>query len=220
MCGIFGATTKEQFKTLYNLNKKRGNFAFGCCLLAKHRSTSIVDYQPGEFNINDKSLNGEYSYYLGHSQAPTSSATKFSKKTSHPFVVNDWIVAHNGVLSNFSKLKEHFLPNFKNPVDSSIIPELLCLFEQNTRDFEVETILQVMEVLEGTYSCWIFNTKTKNLYISRCGSTLYGDILKSEFSSCPVPGYDELDDNSLYTITNEGITFLNNFKGNNPFFVL
>ena len=33
MCGIFGSTDLERFKTLYELNKDRGSFAYGSMLL-------------------------------------------------------------------------------------------------------------------------------------------------------------------------------------------
>jgi glucosamine 6-phosphate synthetase-like amidotransferase/phosphosugar isomerase protein len=216
MCGIFGSTDKERFETLYNLNRERGDFAFGCLLLSKDKNVQYCEAQPGVVNVSEF-YDKEYSYLLGHTQAPTSSERGFSRQTSHPFVDGNWIVAHNGVLSNFEILKQKYLPEHTNPVDSSIIPALLSNMECNN---EVKTIVSVMEAIEGTYSLWLYNTNSKNIYVVRCGSTLYGNLLQCEFSSYPDVGLNELEDNSIYIVTREGLTKIADFLGNSPFFIV
>ncbi len=69
--------------------------------------------------------------YLGHNQAPTSSAREWNEHTSHPFISGDWIVAHNGIITNYNELIDEYIPCHNNPVDSSIIPTLLDEFEYN-----------------------------------------------------------------------------------------
>jgi glucosamine 6-phosphate synthetase-like amidotransferase/phosphosugar isomerase protein len=219
MCGIFGTTEKDRFATLYNLNRTRGDFAFGCCFITDTKSIQYVHHQPGilDFDSGLFSPNISYFYMLGHTQAPTSSQRTFNKYTSHPFEHEDWVVAHNGVLSNYEHLKEKYLPDHSNPVDSSIIPALLTQLHDGE---ECDTIKEVLELLEGTYSVWIFNIKSKNIYIARCGSTLYVDRLNSEFSSTKTEGMEEFPDNSLSIITSEGITNLTGFDGNSPFLII
>lgn len=219
MCGIFGATEQKRFETLYNINRTRGDFAFGCCLITDTKSTQYIDWQPGVVNFDCQLFTPglKYYYMLGHTQAPTSSQRNFSKATSHPFVHSDWVVAHNGVLSNFEILKEKYLPDHDNPVDSSIIPALLTELDNGS---EVETICKVLEELEGTYSVWIYNIKSKNIYIARCGSTLYVNRLKCEFSSFPYDELVEFPDNTLSILTREGITNVSGFDGNSPFFII
>jgi len=219
MCGIFGATELERFKTLYNINRTRGDFAFGCCLITDTKSTQYIDWQPGivEFDCQLFTPKLKYYYMLGHTQAPTSSQREFSKATSHPFVFDNWVVAHNGVLSNFEYLMQKYLPEHHNPVDSSIIPALLTELNNGS---ESETICEVMELLEGTYSLWIYNIESKNIYIARCGSTLYVDRLRCEFSSFQADGMVEFPDNSLSILTKEGITNIKGFDGNSPFLII
>jgi glucosamine 6-phosphate synthetase-like amidotransferase/phosphosugar isomerase protein len=221
MCGIFGATERERFKTLYELNRTRGDFAFGCCLITHDRSTQYIDWQPGVVDSKDDLFTKEnkYSYMLGHTQAPTSAKREFSERTSHPFVESNWVVAHNGVLSNFKYLKEKFMPEWDNPVDSSIIPVLLTALE-NDANSEVTTLKQTMEELEGTYSLWIYNTYSKNLYIARCGSTLYFNALENEFSSIMDKNMKPVPDNTIHQITREGITLISGFDGNSPFLII
>ena len=219
MCGIFGATEKDRFATLYNLNKTRGDFAFGCCFITKNRSIEYIHHQPGilDFDSGLFSSNLDYYYMLGHTQAPTSSQRTYNQDTSHPFVVGDWVVAHNGVLSNYETLREKYLPYHNNPVDSSIIPSLLDFLQSED---EVETIKEVLEALEGTYSVWIFNLKSKNVYIARCGSTLFVDRPSNEFSSTKYDGMEEVSDNTISIVTPEGITEVGGFNGNSPFFII
>jgi len=216
MCGIFGATDRERFKTLYNINRERGDFAFGCLFLTENRDVQYCESQPGVVEV-EEFFSDRYFYLLGHTQAPTSSERNFNKDTSHPFIDGDWVVAHNGVLSNFEVLKQKYLPEHTNTVDSSIIPGLLNLHDDEN---ELNTVKTVMELLEGTYSLWMFNAQSKNIYVVRCGSTLYGNLLQCEFSSFPDIGLTELDNNSIFIITSEGLTKVSSFKGNSPFFIL
>lgn len=216
MCGIFGSTNKERFETLYNLNRERGDFAFGCLFLTQNRDVQLCEAQPGVVDI-DNFLKDNYFYLLGHTQAPTSSERNFNRDTSHPFIDGNWIVAHNGVLSNFEILKQKYLPEHSNSVDSSIIPSLLNFLEDKD---ELTTVRNVCEILEGTYSLWIFNTQSKNIYLVRCGSTLYGNLLQCEFSSYPDVGLDELENNTIFLVTQEGLTKVSTFNGNSPFFIV
>jgi glucosamine 6-phosphate synthetase-like amidotransferase/phosphosugar isomerase protein len=87
-------------------------------------------------------------------------------------------------------------------------------------DDEIQTIKNVLEAIEGTYSLWLLNHVSKNIYVVRCGSTLYGDLIKCEFSSYPDIGLSELDDNALYLVTQEGLTKVSGFDGNSPFFII
>lgn len=216
MCGIFGSTDRERFKTLYNLNRERGDFAFGCLLLTKNKDVQYCETQPGVVDV-DEFFNENYFYLLGHTQAPTSSEREFSRNTSHPFIDGDWIVAHNGVLSNHQQLIQKYLPEHSNPVDSSIIPALLNHLDD---DNELNTLKNVLEIIEGTYSLWLYNAVSKNIYVVRCGSTLYGNFLQCEFSSYPDIGLTEIENNSIHVVTPEGLTFVSSFKGNSPFFIV
>ena len=125
MCGIFGSTEKQKFITLYNLNKKRGNFAVGTLFL--NQSTMVIRkfegvVEPVRLFKNEEEV--DFQMYLGHTQAPTSAKRDYSFNTSHPFEYGDWVIAHNGVLTNFGEIKNEFDSKWKNPVDSSIIPLL------------------------------------------------------------------------------------------------
>jgi len=220
MCGIYGSTYASKFEVLDIANQTRGNFASG---LYYHDGKNF-DFQrtEGSFNWNDIKLPNGF-IYLGHNQAPTSSIRAWSERNSHPFAYKNWVVAHNGVITNFNDLKSKHLPDHENGVDSSIIPALLLHFEEqsttsNSIKKETELIKHVLELLEGTFGLWIVNTSTLNVYIARQGSTLFFD--KNSFSSTKGQGYDIMEEGTIYKFTKKGFKAAGLFEPKSPFLVI
>jgi len=221
MCGIWGSYDTNKFEVLDQANKLRGNFASGIYYC------DGIDYDvqkiEGSFDWNKVKLPNEGFVYLGHNQAPTSSERKWREHNCHPFVRNNWIVAHNGVLTNFKDLKERYLPTHDNLVDSSIIPALLSHFENmfdkaTNNEKEQELICFVLELLQGTFGLWIVNTDSYNIYVARQGSTIFYD--KNSFSSTKGEGYTEMKEGVLYKFNKKGLKSVDTFKQQSPFFTL
>lgn len=170
-----------------------------------------------EYGKKRKSINS-FEYYLGHTQAPTSAQREFSPKTSHPFQYKDWIIAHNGVLTNDKDLKK-IIPDKKayNVVDSSVIAPLLAKFFKETGD-EIISIKKTCSLLKGTFGLWIYNQKSNSKYLARSGSTVYADFLNNMFSSIKIDEFVPLEEGLIYLLTSEGITSVGKFNTNSPFF--
>jgi len=224
MCGIFGATEKDRFLTLYKLNKKRGTFATSLCLVTDkgdliiHRWSGSVDVKLVETAFQrDKA---KIVLYLGHTQAPTSSKRKYDVKTAHPFNYENFTVAHNGVLTNFKEIKEQFDPKWSNPVDTSIIPVMLSeSYKAGEGSLTpVDTTSRVLGLLEGTFGVWIYDSNYNNTYIARCGSTVFVNYLYNEFSSVKFSQCELLPEGVLFQLTPEGITAVSQFDFDSPFF--
>ena len=182
MCGIFGSSDFERFKTLYALNQDRGTFAFGGLFYSDEGYVSTK--RPGIVDLDE--FKNDFTYYLGHTQAPTSSQRNFTESTTHPFSVEGWSVAHNGVLSNDRELISKFDLHNVNEVDSSVIPALMEHNEITSAyngDCTESAILETLEQLSGTFACWVVNQRSKNLYITRVGSTLFVNNRNGDFSS-------------------------------------
>lgn len=162
----------------------------------------------------------DFKLFLGHTQAPTSSAREFDSQTSHPFTWGDWIVAHNGVLTNHDSIKKLIKdPISYNIVDTSVIPAYLHqIFAENTS--EIHTISEVLSKLKGTFGLWIFNKRTGNTYLARAGSTLYSNFLTNDFSSLPEKDFQPLEEGIIYLLTVEGLTSVGFFSVNSPFFII
>jgi len=227
MCGIFGSSDYKRFIKLYSKNRDRGSFSFGSVFIEPKLHALIK--APGEFKFtrnlcisipgtkNKRDLSS-FEYFLGHTQAPTSSQRKYTHDTTHPFYCNNWFVAHNGVISNHKQLRS-VVKGVKgvNEVDSSIIPALIYKQTRKTKN-EVNAICSVLSAIKGTFGVWIYNAKTHDIYLSRSGSTLYANFLTNDFSSTAAPNFKLLDEGVLYLLTKEGITSVGEFKTNSPFF--
>lgn len=216
MCGIAGSTTLEKLKVLYSLNKDRGIFANS--LAFKQHNTFKVIKSQGELSLS--TYTEPYDFVLLHTQAPTSSIREWSAETSHPFECGNWIVAHNGIISNFEKLKRQYVNiTHHNEVDSSIIPALLDCFEsKGVNGHEMLIIKEVAELLEGTFACWIYSKITGQVYIIRCSSTLFADNY-GNFSSVVFDNSFPLNEGVVYKLNN-GLHTMTKFKYNSPFFAL
>lgn len=221
MCGIFGSINTSKFEILDQVNKQRGNFASG---ILYHDGTNWdTEKTEGSFNWDKIKLPDGF-MYLGHNQAPTSTERVWKKHNAHPFEAKNWVVAHNGVLTNFEKLKTDYLPDHENRVDSSIIPALLAHFEAtfdeaNTVEKEAYLIGYVLSLIEGTFGVWIVNTNTLNVYLARQGSTLFYD--KNSFSSAKGEEYKEIKEGVIYKFNSKGsIKPAGDFKVKSPFLEL
>jgi len=219
MCGIYGSNSREQFSTLQKLNRERGDFSQSCMYIKP--DTSFEIHKIPKKLINDYTVpkRKKFNYFLGHSQAPTSGKRIFDPNTTHPFMVENWIVAHNGVLTNFKKLVNEFERPYDNPVDSSIIPYVLYKL-QDYSDNDVEVIVNGLQFLQGTFGLWIHNIHTSNTFIAKCGVTLFADVYENSFSSTKYKFFEPLEDGILYQITPEGITSVGTFDCDSPFFTV
>ena len=234
MCGIFGSREFSTYDQLYYKIRVRGNFAGGS-LYASPGGDMYLKKWEGEESAT--TLTGElawtspYDLFMGHTQAPTSSARDYNIKTTHPFEHGWYIVAHNGVLENNETLKEEHLQNAKgicgqsrfdttdNEVDSAVIPALL---DEMYVGSDIRTLEETFSAIKGTFACWVYSKHTRQAYLVRAGSTLFGNYETSSFSSIPVDGLaeDEIPEGDVICVTREGLTKVGSFSNNSPFFIL
>lgn len=221
MCSIYGSKNRTLFNILHDATRERGVYAFSAAFLDHESRKLKLHRQCGHpKDIEKLEPISNASMFLGHNQAPTSSARDYDKATSHPFVVGNWVVAHNGVLTNHVELnKKHCVWN-KNPVDTSVIPNLLHVFEQKKPDAsEEEIICNTLSLLEGTFALWIFNDKTGNVFVARQGSTLFANPTTGDFCSIESKGWIEVPEGKLHRVTH-GFEPVGEFKSTSPFFTL
>lgn len=220
MCAIYGSKNRSLFDILHDATIDRGSYAF---------SYAFIDHERKKINIKkfqkhpqmDNVINtSNETMFLGHSQAPTSAQREYHKVTSHPFTAANWIVAHNGVLTNYKQLNEKYCPWNKNVVDTSTIPNLLHALE--TQDFnhkEEEYICDALSLLEGTFAVWIVNDRTGSVFIARQGSTLFANPETGDFCSVQSKGWVEVEEGVLYRINNS-LEKAGEFSSTSPFFTL
>ena len=205
MCGIFRSTEKKEFNKQYKLNLTRGASAFsglffnrGKASVFKTEDTRYCPYFPAD-------------EYLGHLRAPTGSSREFSTVHSHPFEYRDWIVAHNGIITNTKVLTDAINGTEKDyyyQVDSSLIPVLL-----HWRGWEA------FNMLRGTWACWMYNRSTKEMYITRSDNTLFVNPDTGDFSSAPIEGYDPLPERKVFKLTGKTYEQVSSYNTKPTYFV-
>jgi len=190
MCAIFGSFDKTMLEVLYDANKERGNFASSVVCLSDD-DQYIAKYE-GDVNFDKFNYAGrkDIEYLLGHVQAPTSAKRTWNYNTSHPFESMTWLVSHNGVLTNEKKLRRKHTRFLENPVDTAVIVELLEKYSQVNKT-PINTIKQVLSMLEGSFALSIVNCETNDVFIARVGSVLHYNN-KGNYTTMPGTGYKVL----------------------------
>jgi len=222
MCGILGAFSKSMYDVLYEASQQRGKFAYGHCFLTRDKNTPFhiqrFDKHPKVDDIKDVNIN---KLHLGHCQAPTSSIRKWKDSDAHPFVYDNWIVAHNGVLTNAEQLIEKYNLQVQSNVDTAVIPALLHMYEQQDQQTVVSCIKNTLSELKGTFGLWIVHKKSKQVFLGRQGSTIFANMSTGCFCSVPCKNKEwcELGEGCIYKIdvAEKNIVPIEKFTADSPF---
>ena len=228
MCGIMGSARQSMFEVMYDANKTRGNFGSGLVIIGE--TANLIVRKDDYFDFDDIGFDmPAINYLIGHIQAPTSSNRRWTSHTAHPFESEDWVIVHNGVLTNDKALKESHVPEDRNPVDSTVIVNLLQYFtgkgkmvEDNTKYFclcldrQVEIIQEVLEKLEGTFALAIVYKPTSQIFIARQGSVLHRNE-KGDFSTVKGKEMIEVEEGVIYTFEAREWLPVGEFKTSSPF---
>ena len=221
MCAIYGSKKRTLFNILHDATQSRGVYAFSAAFLNhKKRKLNIIRMHGHPKDVEKIEHSAGDALFLGHNQAPTSSMRDYDKSTSHPFVAHNWVVAHNGVLTNHKDINNKYCSWNKNPVDTSCIPNLFHALEtKHPTATEQNIICEALSMLQGTFAVWIFNEKTGNTFIARQGSTLFVNAETGDFCSIESKGWIEVPEGKVYNITKR-FELVGEFKSTSPFFTL
>ena len=181
MCGIFGIVAKnfvdqDQFCQLGEINKQRGNLAFGYFvgrLKSGPARSSGVDGHVYRYPRPFDTLwvtQEQAQLILGHIRAPTGGQSA-NLAEIHPFEADDGYLAHNGLLLNPMDFPEwHINPDIK--VDSQVI--IGGIQEQLDQGLEIsQAIKHTVESLDGQQACWYWYRPELCLYLWRVMSPIY-----------------------------------------------
>ena len=204
ICGISGLyknnnldkVDKNLFLNLMEKNSGRGDSAFGILseygLIKQTKSFNKKIVKNILYNLDTKFL-------LGHIRAPTEGTNNIIKNT-HPFVTKNFILAHNGIIYNWKELNKKY--ELKSDMDSKVIINLIQkFFDEDNMSNVQNSIKLTCELLEGSFACWLYFKRTKEVFLFRCISSI--KIKNYSFSS-EGSGFD-LGEGIIYNFTQKKV---------------
>ncbi len=130
-------------------------------------------------------------YGIGHTRWATHGSP--SNRNSHPHqdCTGEFVVVHNGIIENFQDLKDKLHEkghDFKSETDTEVIAHL---FEDIYTGDMKETIIKVMEILEGSYALTVLSKKDpERIYAIRQDSPLIIGLGNEEkFIASDIPAF-------------------------------
>jgi len=193
MCGIIGILSKGNINPLlYILNglkqlQNRGYDSAGFTVSTKEsqfntfkiasteEQTSLIQIEKYINDSNIKLLDNA-NIGIGHTRWATHGAK--TDINSHPHTSFDGkvILVHNGIIENYSTLKQKLIKNnvnFDSETDTEVISNLIAYYYNQPNVTFTEAIQTCLQQLEGTWGLVIINTETPDkLYCVRKGSPL------------------------------------------------
>jgi glutamine---fructose-6-phosphate transaminase (isomerizing) len=151
--------------TLYNGNMITTKFA------SNGSTCNAVDLVANKIELHQKSLIG-----IAHTRWAThGSATDIN---SHPHLDQDGRIAvvHNGVIENYSQLKEMLIKEhnltFKSDTDTEVIAQLIGLYIKQNMSIE-ESVIKTTNMLKGTWGlCILDRENPESLIVCKNGSPM------------------------------------------------
>lgn len=185
MCGIIGIISKSTniFDQVLNGLKQLQNRGYdsagigsietGKFIMHKYASTEKVT----SLEKIDKILHlySNVSMGIGHTRWATHGAK--NDINSHPHISSDnkFMIVHNGIIENFSELKEMLIKNgyfFLSETDTEVIANLLAFNYKHSKNV-LQSIEKTIEQLHGTWGLLIMCIDTPDeLYCTRNGSPI------------------------------------------------
>jgi len=196
MCGIVGYVgDRDIASTLLEGLKKLEYRGYDSAGIAVSVSGEIEvlkkagKLQELELLVGEKPPVGKYG--IGHTRWATHGSP--SNRNSHPHqdCTGEFVVVHNGIIENFQDLKDKLHEkghDFKSETDTEVIAHL---FEDIYTGDMKETIIKVMEILEGSYALTVLSKKDpERIYAIRQDSPLIIGLGNEEkFIASDIPAF-------------------------------
>ena len=134
-------------------------------------------------------------WLVGHNRLATGGAKPEFNMNNHPFENASCVIVHNGILSNDSSLAKQYNLEYDSQTDSAVVPALIEMFMSKpdvrclTDDGKIITdkdgvaidnpyleetaIKRTAELLEGSYSIFVYMKESKRLFYFKNSSTSF-----------------------------------------------
>lgn len=175
MCGIVGYIGKEKAipRILSSLKflEYRGYDSSGIAYVDNKKVNIIKEI--GKINNLENKLDFNKNTFMGLGHTRWATHGEPSVKNSHPHKCGKFTIVHNGIIENYSKIKELLKDvEFKSETDTEVIPALLDFYYKKNNNI-LESIKEVIKKLEGSYAIGIIcDDDLDHIYAVRKGSPL------------------------------------------------
>ena len=232
MCGITFILSKNNTDIIKDLMKSmqliqnRGYDSMGICYYDEYTNKYEIEKNASTdcFNmLNNNIMSKNITSHIGFGHTRWATHGKITHDNTHPHISQhqNIILVHNGIISNYTELKNELLENnftFYSETDTEVIANLIeyyLIYMNNDIEKAIENSLKK---LEGTWALVIIYTKELDTYyITRRGSPLLlgtndnYTVCTSEVNGFAGLIYDyiPLKDNTIVKITKQDYHFLN-----------
>lgn len=184
MCGIVGYNGKDK-NTLHILIdglkalEYRGYDSSGIAFKNKNQDIEIIK-SVGKISELVKNIDFDIPSELGIGHTRWATHGKVTKNNSHPHTVGDITIVHNGIIENFSEIKDFLKTknySFASETDTEVACALIDYYYQKTGDIK-EALINFSNEVRGSYALGIMANNDENIYAIRKDSPLI--IAKNE----------------------------------------
>lgn len=210
MCGIFAIKGKNAVKDVYNGLSKLEYRGYDSCGIALISRKKIDVYKKVGYIENLKAtgvLDIDSSMAIGHTRWATNGGVTLENSHPHLSPNGKFAVVHNGILENYSELKDKYLNKtiFNSETDTEIIVQLMELFYNGQSVWEV--FKQVVSLLKGSFAIVVLSSIDGKVYFARHISPLV--IAKSGTKimlSSDINGFE--DKKKVYYVDEDSIGYI------------
>ncbi len=223
MCGIMGYNgSKNAIPIVINGLKSleyRGYDSAGIAYLLDNEIKIIKE--KGRIIELEKLLSDDISNTcIGHTRWATHGVPSITN--AHPHQVGDVTIVHNGIIENYSELKDNLISEgytFKSETDTEVACAVIDSIYKETKD-KLKTINKLKDVLKGSYAFLIMFKNDDKIYATRCGSPLIvasnpdGNYIASDIPAILeyTKEYYLLDEGEIAIVSKDNIEFTKDLK--------
>ena len=219
MCGIIGYIGKDKCipKIIHGLEalEYRGYDSAGISYILNNKVKTIKS--EGKIANLKKLVTFDENAYLGIGHTRWATHGKANKTNAHPHTVGKFTIVHNGIIENYSEIKEKLIKEgykFKSETDTEVACALFDYLHKNEKDI-LKVLKKATSILRGSYAFGIICSDDPNsLYTIRNTSPLIIATDKTgNFIASDVPAilkftnkYILLDDLEIAKLEKDNIT--------------
>lgn len=186
MCGIVGYIgSREAGKVILSGLKRLEYRGYDSCGIATFSNGININKDIGmieEIQERIELADLEGTIGIGHTRWATHGGVTRENAHPHSDCNNDCVIVHNGIISNYLKLKEELINSghvFKSDTDSEVIVHLI---EQNYNGDMEKALVDSLKSLKGTYAVLALSKNDpEKLFIARNESPLVLGLGDGEF---------------------------------------